>query len=79
MFRLNYNFGHDVVKKIGLDPVLLQETTGLEQITTYKGQKDERRSEEDKARKYDFVKETGTPRTVLFLRGEGCNIPLICP
>ena len=79
MFRLNYIFGHDVVKKIGLDAVLLQENTGLEQITTYKGQKDQRRSEEDEARKDDFVKETGTPRMVLFLRGEGCNIPLICP
>ena len=64
MFRLNYNFGHDIVKKIGLDPVFLQETTGLEQITTYKGQKDQRRSEEDEARKDDFVKETGTLWTV---------------
>ena len=27
VFKLNYNFGHDVVEKIGIDLVLLQETT----------------------------------------------------
>ena len=43
------------------------------------GRKDRGRSGQDKARKDDFVKETGTPRMVLFLRGEGCIIPLICP
>ena len=30
MFKLNYNFVHDVLKKIGLDPNLLQGTTGIE-------------------------------------------------
>ena len=30
MFKLNYNFGHDVLKKTGLDPNLLQEIEGIE-------------------------------------------------
>ena len=43
------------------------------------GQKDRGRSGQDKARKYHFVKEIGTPRTVLFVRGKECNVPLIFP
>ena len=70
MFKLNYNFGHDVVEKIGLDPVLLQETTWLEQITTYKGQKDQRRCEQDEARKDDFCQwNRNTEDDVIFKGG----------
>ena len=44
MFKLNYNFGHDVLKKTGLDPKLLQGTAGLERQQLEKIQKDHKGS-----------------------------------
>ena len=78
-------FVHDILKKVGLDPSLLQEK--LQALNEGELRRHRKITgitmKKMKTGKCDTMEEeiggkTRTPRTVLFLRGEGCNIPPAC-
>ena len=78
-------FLHDILKKVGLDPSLLQEKLQALNKGDLRrhGNITGIRMKKMKTGKGDMMEEeiggkTRTPRTVLFLRGQGCNIPPAC-
>jgi len=57
-------------------PTNLQRSENNNQIDPSKAKQDERTPEKNKS----FVEETrNNEDSVLYFRGEGCNIPLLCP
>ena len=83
--KLNYNFVHDVLKKNWVRTKLVagklqvlnnRNLRRYENITRHQNENDKKTRKDDRMEEGNCWK-IETPRTMLFLRGRGCNIPLI--